>query len=297
MCALLFINILCVTEENKLNSSRNSSVVSGESFHKNIESNTTSIDLDMVKIEYDIPLAINELYMHEISNINNSMVKWIACILEYAECYSTFFSQLYFDESNLNNNSIKFFCKALQRRKLGVFYFDDINIYKLYGLRHLSLGHNHFVSDKFIGELLQTLYDICPNCTRINLCDTNISNITCKTIFDFYDQKIGKNGSKNVVNLNKKIYFKWMPKFTFIDLSKNFNINDKGIEFLNDVILSVKELVADFENESEKQEKRVQKQKSVSIHLKFDVKGCTISGRVWCQNIIWKSTNSCSIWQ
>ena len=84
----------------------------------------------------------------------------------------------------------------------------------------LSLSDNGYITDKCIQVLLQTVSKKCHRLQFLALSNCGkLTNKTCQHILDFYSKTYDDDG----------------VQLSYIDLSHNARINDKGIALLNQV--------------------------------------------------------------
>merc|ERR1719229_15015 len=156
-----------------------------------------------------IPLDAEQLIIRDCKNKKGELAHWLSSVL------CTIPSSCPIDWLGLENNSfqdrdIHRICAGLLNRKTQS------------NLVGLSLCNNTNLTDKCIAVLLKTISKKCHNLQFLRLSGCHkLTNKACQYILVFY----GKTYNDDKV------------KLSYIDLSNNYRINDKGIEILNQIYL------------------------------------------------------------
>ncbi len=156
-----------------------------------------------------IPTDIEQLIICDCKNKNNELSNWLSSILCSIPSFCPI-DYICIDNNNFQDRDIHRICAGLLNRKTQS------------NLIGLSLCNNTAITDKAIHILLKTISKKCHKLQFLKLSGCiKLSNRTCQTIVDFYS----------------KTYNDDNVQLSFIDLSNNYKINDKGIHILNQIYL------------------------------------------------------------
>lgn len=109
-------------------------------------------------------------------------------------------------------------------------------------LRGFSIGYNENITDKYIALLFDVISRQCPSLKLLGLHATNISNKTCRIIFEYYAQQknniriralsadknigVGVDDGRGECITLEKLY-----------LMRNAGITEIGIDILNEIFV------------------------------------------------------------
>ena len=139
---------------------------------------TTSIkSSSTTKTKYKIiPKNVNHLRIIESDNPQNKLTTFIRNILYYSS-KSNPINAIYIERCNLSDEDVCKLSYSLIQRKCSS------------NLRGFSLGGNPNITDQYIGLFFDVISKQCPSLRTLGLHATNITNKSCKTIFEFYATK------------------------------------------------------------------------------------------------------------
>jgi len=154
-----------------------------------------------------IPCDVEQLVIRGCKNRSGELANWVSSVVCHAPLQCPV-DWLALEDNNFQDRDILRICHGL---------FERTTQSNLVGL---SLSNNGQITDKCVQVLLQTVSKKCHRLQflKLNGC-TKLSNKTCQHILDFYS----------------KTYDDDSVQLSFVDLSDNNRINDKGIALLNQV--------------------------------------------------------------
>ena len=156
-----------------------------------------------------IPCDAEQLMIRDCKNKNGELSYWLQSVFCYMpyKCPIDWFG---LENNNFQDRDIHRICAGLLNR------VEQSN------LTGLSLCNNSYITDKCIAVLLKTISKKCHRLQFLRLSGcTKLTNKTCQHILEFY----GKTYSDDKIQLS------------YVDLSNNIKINDKGIDILNQIYL------------------------------------------------------------
>ena len=181
----------------------------GQVLLERIRGDMESMDLmqEDAALRIAIPCDVEQLVIRNCKNRSGELANWVSSVLCHVprECPVDW---LGLENNNFQDRDILKICQGLFERKTQS------------NLVGLSLSENGNITDKCIQVLLQTVSKKCHKLQFLRLSGcSKLTNKTCQHILDFYS----------------KTYDDDSVQLSFIDLSDNGRINEKGISILNRV--------------------------------------------------------------
>lgn len=154
---------------------------------KQIESES---DKDAMTLRRIIPKNVNHLRVIQSDNVNTSLTKFVQYILEHSSSMNPI-NAIYIERCNLGDMDVCNLSNSLIRRK------------GTSNLRGFSIGGNPLITDQYIELFFHVISEQCPSLRTLGLHGTNITNKSCKTIFNFYANQ--KKKQKEYILLKEKV--------------------------------------------------------------------------------------------
>ena len=155
-----------------------------------------------------IPSRIEQIFLHEIyDDDDQSMVRWVSDCLRLCDTECSIFKNIFFDDSNLNDDAVHFLCDALSLRSA-----------PLSTLQSISFSWNRGVGSQCVRRLLAVLNEQCPGLESLDLSATAMDNASCSAMYVFWTSYLELRGEAPLGTLK------------VLDLRDNLRIDADGMD-------------------------------------------------------------------